>query len=239
MAKRYIKKGKNKNKFFLYLIGIVIVIIIVFCIYNFFNKKENSQEIVAENTQTASENIEKHIDDNQEKNEENTELNSNEITNQIEDNQSKDNEEKAGSETSGENTKQSEYNSILLNSDMLNLKDLDNEVRSNFESKIKDSDVVRIHYKLKNLEEGTAQLYYKLNNTNLFTVTVDIASKSIINSEEIKDEELAEKPAIVDNLEEDVKNDFETYKDKLNGEDSRLNIIISNTEIVINVSYES
>ena len=46
-----------------------------------------------------------------------------------------------------------------------------------------------------------------------------------------------QKSTIEDNLEEDVKQDFETYKDRLNGENSRLNIIISNTEIIINVSY--
>lgn len=211
MAKRYKKKSNNKKKFLRYSICLIIIFIIGYAIYYFFIRKEDGQEEIMHNEQIVSENIENNF-----------------------------NEEKSDND---DNNKESENNSnnenISLNCDVLIPKDLDNEVRSNFENKIKDSDVVRIHYKLKILEEGTAQLYYKLNNTKLFTVTVDIASKSIINSEEIKDEELAEKPAIVDNLEEDVKNDFETYKDKLNGVDSRLNIIISNTEIVINVSYES
>ena len=104
--------------------------------------------------------------------------------------------------------------------------------------KIKDDDIVKIHYKLKSLESGTVQLYYKLDDTNVYCITVDIALKSVIKSEKIKDKELALKEAINNNLDTDVKKYFENYKDRLIDENSVLNISISNTEIVINVIYD-
>ena len=116
-------------------------------------------------------------------------------------------------------------------------KDLESEVRNKLEEEIKDAEVVRIHYQLKTLEDGIIRIYYKLDDEKIYSAEVDIASKVITKFEENEDEELAQKSTIEDNLEEDVKQDFETYKDRLNGENSRLNIIISNTEIIINVSY--
>lgn len=66
---------------------------------------------------------------------------------------------------------------------------------------------------------------------------MDIASSKITECKKIEDDNLVKKSVIKDNLDEDVKQDFEKYKDKLNGENSRLNVIITNTEIIINVSY--
>ena len=165
----------------------------------------------------------------------NTQLTSDNILNNTEDNvkyEKTDNEDNKSQNDSGNEN-------VSLSSDVLIPKDLDNEVRNNFESKLKDSDIVRIHYKLKSLEEGTVQLYYKLNKTKLYLIQVDISSKKIIEAEEVEDKELLKKSAIVNYLNENIKQDFDEYKNELNAEDSRLNIIISNTEIVINVSYES
>ena len=210
MAKRY--KEKKKNKFLLYLTSIAIILVIAYLVYNFFIKKNDEQSKNVENTQTNNAQVEQqlNIDSNTENKESNSEQDSL-------DDESNDN--------------------IPLSGDILVPKDLESEVRSKLEDEIKDADVVRIHYQLKTLEEGIVQIYYKLNDEKIYSAKVDIASKEIAEFAEIEDEELVQKSTIEDNLEEDVKQDFETYKDRLNGENSRLNIIISNTEIIINVSY--
>lgn len=212
MAKRYRKKSNNK-KILRYLIFLVIIFIIAYGIYYFFVRKDNNQEVIMDNTQLTSDNILNDIENNV----------------KAEDNDNDDNI----------NNDNADNENVSLSSDVLIPKDLDNEVRSNFESKLKDSDIVRIHYKLKSLEEGTVQLYYKLNEEKLYLVQVDISSKKIIEADEVEDEDLLNKSAIINYLNEDIKQDFDGYKNDLNTEDSRLNIIISNTEIVINVSYES
>lgn len=210
MAKRY--KEKKKNKFLLYLTSIAIILVIAYLVYNFFIKKNDEQSKNVENTQTNNAQVEQqlNIDSNTENKESNSEQDSL-------DDESNDN--------------------IPLSGDILVPKDLESEVRNKLEEEIKDAEVVRIHYQLKTLEEGIVQIYYKLNDEKIYSAKVDIASKEIAEFAEIEDEELVQKSTIEDNLEEDVKQDFETYKDRLNGENSRLNIIISNTEIIINVSY--
>ena len=126
---------------------------------------------------------------------------------------------------------------VHLNVDILKPIDLEKEVRNKLENKIGDAEILKVHYILKTLEEGTVLLYYKINDTNIYLVEVDIAYKEITDTKEVKDEELLQKLAIEDNLNEDVKQDFETYKERIVEENSRLNIIISNTEIIINISY--
>lgn len=210
MAKRY--KEKKKNKFLLYLTSIAIILVIAYLVYNFFIKKNDEQSKNVENTQTNNAQVEQqlNIDSNTENKESNSEQDSL-------DDESNDN--------------------IPLSGDILVPKDLESEVRNKLEEEIKDAEVVRIHYQLKTLEDGIIRIYYKLDDEKIYSAEVDIASKVITKFEENEDEELAQKSTIEDNLEEDVKQDFETYKDRLNGENSRLNIIISNTEIIINVSY--
>lgn len=209
MAKRYKKKKKNK-KFLLCLICIVLILLIVYCIYTLFIKKNNEQTM--QNDVVTTEQVTNN--DNEIKNEDNE---------QKETDQSKDNDSE---------------DDISLDADVLVPKVLDSDIRSKLAEKIEDADVVRVHYKLKTLEEGTAQVYYKLENSKIYLVEVDIASKSITDYKEIEDEDLVKKSSISDNLEEDVKQDFEKYKDRITEESGRLNIIISNTEIIINVSYE-
>lgn len=210
MAKRY--KEKKKNKFLLYLTSIAIILVIAYLVYNFFIKKNDEQSKNVENTQTNNAQVEQqlNIDSNTENKESNSEQDSL-------DDESNDN--------------------IPLSGDILVPKDLESEVRNKLEEEIKDAEVVRIHYQLKTLEDGIIRIYYKLDDEKIYSAKVDIASKEIAEFAEIEDEELVQKSTIEDNLEEDVKQDFETYKDRLNGENSRLNIIISNTEIIINVSY--
>ena len=156
------------------------------------------------------------------------------VTNNDNEIKNEDNEQK---ETDQSKDNDSE-DDISLDADVLVPKVLDSDIRSKLAEKIEDADVVRVHYKLKTLEEGTAQVYYKLENSKIYLVEVDIASKSITDYKEIEDEDLVKKSSISDNLEEDVKQDFEKYKDRITEESGRLNIIISNTEIIINVSYE-
>ena len=127
---------------------------------------------------------------------------------------------------------------ILLNVDILTPKELESEIRNKFEE-IKEAEVVKIQYQLKTLEEGTIKVYYRLEDAENYYAEIDITSKEIIDYKKINDEELMQETLIENNLEEDIRQDFEKYSDKLSDETSRLNIIISNTEIIINVSYVS
>lgn len=140
-------------------------------------------------------------------------------------------------DSTSENDDKNSEDNIPLNVDILIPKDLVNEISSKLEDEIKDADVVRIHYQLKTLEYGTVQIFYKQDDVKIYSVEVDIASKEITEYKKIEDEDLAQKSAIEDNLNEDIKQDFEKYKDRLIEENNRLNIMISYTEIMINVSY--
>lgn len=210
MAKRYNKKSKNKKKFLRYLICLIIILIIGYTLYYNFIKKDNNQNEILDNAIINKEQVE---------NKSNVKY-------------SEDNDKKFN-----KNEQNTEKN-VSLSSDVFIPKDLDSEVRNNFANELKNSDIVKIHYKLKSLEEGTAELYYKLDKNKMYLVQVDISSKKILKTDEVEDKELSKKSEIVNYLNEDIKNDFEQYKNELNIEGSILNIIISNTEIVINVSYE-
>lgn len=210
MAKRY-KKNK-KRRFLPYLICIVIILAIAYLIYNLFIKKNDEQGNEKENIQT---NI---VQEEQQTN----------VDNNIEDEKSESQQK--------DNDGNKEV--ILLNVDVLTPKELESKIRNKFEE-IKEAEVVKIHYQLKTLEEGTIKVYYRLEDTENYYAEIDIASKEMIDYKKIKDEELMQKTLIENNLEEDVRQDFEKYSDKLSDETSRLNIIISNTEIIINVSYVS
>ncbi len=127
-----------------------------------------------------------------------------------------------------------------LNSNLLNPEELNNEIFSKL-GNISQDEVyaTRIHYKLKSLDNGTIDLYYEINNSKLLKININILEKKIESVEEYKDDALLEREKIVNNLSENVQDDFESKKDKLDSENKSVNVIITNTEIVINTSFDS
>ena len=67
-------------------------------------------------------------------------------------------------------------------------------------------------------------------------VKVDIKEKNILTITEYKDDELIDKNQIDENLSENIVNDFEENKELIN-EGKMLNIIITDTEVIMNTSY--
>ena len=132
-------------------------------------------------------------------------------------------------------SKEIENNS--LESNLLNPEELNNEILSKF-TELNNIYVVKIQYKLKTLDDGFIYLYYKINDTDLMKVNVSIAEKKINNVEKYNDDTVLSKDKIVKNLKENVEEDFESKKDKLDSESKSVNVIITNTEIVINTSVD-
>ena len=75
--------------------------------------------------------------------------------------------------------------------------------------------------------------------SQLLKININILEKKIESVEEYKDDALLEREKIVNNLSENVQDDFESKKDKLDSENKSVNVIITNTEIVINTSFDS
>ena len=132
-----------------------------------------------------------------------------------------------------------ELESSILESNLLNPEELNNEIISKLSDVSQDEAyVVRIQYKLKALDNGTIYLYYKINNTNLMRVNVNISEKKIDSIDEYSDDTLLAKYKIGNYLKENVQEDFESKKDKLDSESKSVNVIITNTEVVINTSVD-
>ena len=125
-----------------------------------------------------------------------------------------------------------------LESNLLNPEELNNEIISKLDASQEKVDAVRIQYKLKALDSGNIYLYYKINDTDLIRVDVNISEKKIENAEEYNDDVLLSKEKITDNLKENVQEDFESKKNKLDSDSKRINVIITDTEVVINTSVD-
>ena len=134
----------------------------------------------------------------------------------------------------GVNNELENYN---LGSNLLNPEELNNEILSKLVD-MNEAYPVRIQYKLKALDNGNIYLYYKINNTSLIMVNVSIGEKKIESIEEYSDDTLLSKNEISNYLKENVQEDFESKKDKLDSDNKSVNIIITNTEVVINTSMD-
>ena len=130
-------------------------------------------------------------------------------------------------------------NNSSLESNLLKPEDVNNEIISKIGAVSQEKAyVVRIQYKLKSLDNGNIYLYYKINDLDLIKINVNISEKKIENIEKYNDDTLLSKEVISDNLKENVQEDFESKKDKLDSENKSINVIITNTEVVINVSVD-
>lgn len=128
-------------------------------------------------------------------------------------------------------------NNDILSSDLLVPKEICIEIEEILKSNIENGSIIKINYQLKSLEEGNLFLYYKLGENNIVKIEIDIASKMIQNISNYNESDLDGKSVIKENLNENIKKDFENNKSKLENDNNRLNIIITNTEIIINIVW--
>ena len=121
-----------------------------------------------------------------------------------------------------------------LSSNLLDPEEVCKEVKTISNEEIGNGYIVKINYQIKTLEEGKLFLYYKLENSNVIVIEINIEDKQIENITNYDGNDLAEKPEIKDNLKEDISKYFEKSKSKLE-EESKVNIIITETDIISNI----
>lgn len=130
--------------------------------------------------------------------------------------------------------------------EIINMQEIDKNMRSNLlipkeinEELLKkigqEYYIVKLQYKLQSLEKGKIEAYYS-NAKNIVKVIINIENEKIEEIEYVTDEYLVKKNKIEDNLEENIKEDFNNNKSKI-GKENELNIIITDTEIVININF--
>ena len=123
-----------------------------------------------------------------------------------------------------------------LSSDILILNDLNNEVTEHLN--MKNMQLVKAHYKLENLETGTVDLYYKVDDKEIVKVDVNIKDKIIEKAEKQENAEEMNLTQIGDNINKDIKKYFTDNQKRLKPDEGKniLNIIVANEQIIINAS---
>lgn len=123
-----------------------------------------------------------------------------------------------------------------ISSDVLVLNDLNNEVTEHLN--MKNMQLVKAHYKLENLETGTVDLYYKVDDKEIVKVDVNIKDKVIEKAEKQENAEEMNLTQIGDNINKDIKKYFTDNQKRLKPDEGKniLNIIVANEQIIINAS---
>ena len=127
-----------------------------------------------------------------------------------------------------------------LSSNILNPAELNNEINAiiNEEEEAENKNyIVKIQYKLKTLNSGTIDIFYKVSENDLIKMIINLETKEIESTEQYEDEFLLSKNKIEENLEENIEKDFESRKEEIIENVTFLNVIITNTEVVTNIGY--
>ena len=123
-----------------------------------------------------------------------------------------------------------------ISSDILVLNDLNNEVIEHLD--MKNMQLVEAHYKLENLETGTVNLYYKVDDKEIVKVDINIKDKAIEKAEKQENSEEMSLSQIGDNINKDIKKYYTDNQKRLKPDEGKniLNIIVENQQIIINAS---
>lgn len=123
-----------------------------------------------------------------------------------------------------------------ISSDILVLNDLNNEVIEHLD--MKNMQLVEAHYKLENLETGTVNLYYKVDDKEIVKVDINIKDKAIEKAEKQENAEEMSLSQIGDNINKDIKKYYTDNQKRLKPDEGKniLNIIVANEQIIINAS---
>ena len=100
--------------------------------------------------------------------------------------------------------------------------------------------VIKIQYKLESLEKGKVILLYKIKDNKMLEVTTNMETKKIEEAKVVESPDDADREEIGVNLDEDIKEDYEDNTKRLDPDEGKniLNIILTNTEIIISPSAE-
>lgn len=125
-----------------------------------------------------------------------------------------------------------------ITSDFFRARDLNNEVIENVD--VEEMQVIKIRYKLESLEKGKVILLYKIKDDKMLEVTTNIETKKIEEAKVVESSDDADRDPIEVNLDEDIKQDYEDNTKRLKPDEGKniLNIILTNTEIIISPSAE-
>lgn len=125
-----------------------------------------------------------------------------------------------------------------ITSDFFKAKDLNNEVIENVD--IEEMQVIKIRYKLESLEKGKVIFLYKIKDNKMLEVTTNIETKKIEEAKVIESPDDANRDPIEVNLDADVKQFYKDNTKRLKPDEGKniLNIILTNTEIIISPSAE-
>lgn len=126
-----------------------------------------------------------------------------------------------------------------INANLLNPEELNNTLIQTLNNKEQESYIIKIHYKLKKIDIGYVDVYYNVNNNIILKLTINVNNKIVESMEEYDDENLLRKNKIESNLAENIEEDFNRRFKNIENENTIVNIIITNTEVVINSSIES
>ena len=132
-------------------------------------------------------------------------------------------------------TEKIKKDNTTLSSDLLNPEEICNEIKIISNDKIGDGYIVKINYQLKTLDEGNLFLYYKLEGKNVILIKVDITSKQIQSISKYETDDLNDKTEIKENLKENIRDYYEKYKNELLESDERVNISITDRDIMLNI----
>lgn len=123
-----------------------------------------------------------------------------------------------------------------ISSDILVLNDLNNEVIEHLD--MKNMQLVEAHYKLENIETGTVNLYYKVDDKEIVKVDINIKDKAIEKAEKQENAEEMSLSQIGDNINKDIKKYYTDNQKRLKPDEGKniLNIIVANEQIIINAS---
>lgn len=145
-------------------------------------------------------------------------------------------EEEGSKEEASEEKQEDGSNEESASGDKISPSELNQKVLEENE-KVEGGKIIKMHYKLESLDAGNVLLYYRLETGTVYVVDVDISSSKIKSTKKYEENDLENKQEIVDNLSTNINEYFEKYKEKLQSEGRLLNVIITDTEVVINLNY--
>lgn len=131
-----------------------------------------------------------------------------------------------------------------LDSNVLNIINLKEEIEEILQEIIREKTLIKINYKLKKLEEGSIFLEYLIEEDEkeimFFKIKIDVKTGKIEEIQKVKRKSKEREEEILNNLSEDIEEDYKLKQEELNKKnDSYVNIIITEKEIVINLAIEN
>lgn len=130
-----------------------------------------------------------------------------------------------------------------LNCNMLDIMELKEETEKILQELLEEKILIKINYKLRKLDEGSIFLEYLLEENEkeivALKIKIDINGRKIEKIQKIRRNNKI-KEEILNNLSEDIQEDYKLKQEELNKKNnSYVNVIITEKEIIINLAIEN